>query len=172
MQMASQQQPDQYPVAGNTAMTVREPIQYPEERIVHPQAKPVTVTVPATTTSANNNRIDLLLKSFVEGKDFIKLPQGQKVLLKSACYKIINFYNMRVKIDLIDKKIEPSSDLVAYTVSVKLVSEEGSVEFEALASANSNEKRFKNGGITNDSTVIVMAQSRGLRTCARWLLYR
>lgn len=184
-------------VNGNTAMAtqkqeVHDVIKIPNERYINnnssmqrPTIATVNNTKSAVKTEENkaaaaavfnsrprvNGNVEDLLRSFVEGKDFIKLPQGQKVLLKTACYKIINFYNMRVTIDLIDKKIEPSSDFIAYTVSVKLVNEEGSVMFEALASANSLEKRFKTGGIANDSTVIVMAQSRGLRTCARWLLH-
>lgn len=162
--------PSERYVSRNNDVTVsnNKPVVKAEEK---KEAAAAIFTSKPRKIASNGISVEELLSSFVEGKDFIKLPQGQKVLLKNACYKIINCYNMRIKIELVDKKIEPSSDLIAYTVSVKLVNEEGTVQFEALASANSSEKRFKTGGIANDSTVIVMAQSRGLRTCARWLLH-
>mgnify|MGYP003307082662 CR=1 FL=1 len=113
------------------------------------------------------------LNTLVEGKDYGYLPNVPKpVLLKQGALRILQFLRCTYTVALVDKTIIPTENLIAYTVSVTIVTAEGQQICQALGSTNSRESKFVKSGYSADNMLITMATKRALVSAVKEIINR
>lgn len=111
------------------------------------------------------------LSTLVEGKDFGHLPNVPKpVLFKQGALKILKFFKCRKTMQLVDKTISATDQLIAYTVLVSVINIDGDIVSQALGSANTHESKFAKSGMSADTMLVNMAAKRALIEAVKELM--
>lgn len=117
------------------------------------------------------NELSNFLSTLVEGKDFGHLPNVQKpVLFKQGALKILKFFKYRKTMQLVDKTISATNQLIAYTVLVSVINIDGDIVSQALGSANTHESKFIKNGMSADTMLVNMAAKRALIEAVKELM--
>ena len=117
------------------------------------------------------NELSNFLSTLAEGKDFGYLPNVQKpVLFKQGALKILKFFKYRKTMQLVDKTISATNQLIAYTVLVSVINIDGDIVSQALGSANTHESKFMKSGMSADTMLVNMAAKRALIEAVKELM--
>ena len=118
-----------------------------------------------------HEELNSFLKKLVPGKDFGNIPNvKQPILFKAGAQKILKFLGYRYSPQLVDKTIDASTSLLAYTVKVSILDKDGNTIVESLGSANSCESKFASRGLSSDNMLVEMAVKRALITGVREII--
>ena len=71
---------------------------------------------------------------------------------------------------MLDKTVDVANGFLGYTVKVSITDSNGEVVAEALASANSQEKKFVDKGLSSDSMLVGIASKRALVQAVKAIL--
>lgn len=125
---------------------------------------------PIATT---HEELNSFLKKLIPGKDYGNIPNVKKpILFKTGAQKILRFLDYRYSPQLVDKTIDVSSNLLAYTVKVSIIDKDSTIIVETLGSANSCESKFASRGLSSDNMLVEMAVKRALVTGVKEIISR
>lgn len=122
--------------------------------------------------SANTyEKMQAAAKMLVAGQDYtqIKGIRGN-VLLKSGALKLLRLSGCQYRYAMVDKTVDVAQAYIGYTVMATIVDANGEVVAEALASANSLEKKFADRGLSSDSMLVGIASKRALVLAVKAIL--
>lgn len=145
-------------VSGKTAEN-----QAPVSR-VEPQQK-------VNASASTHEKMQAAAKMLVAGQDYtqIKGIRGN-VLLKSGALKLLRLSGCQYRYAMVDKTVDVAQAYIGYTVQATIVDANGEVVAEALASANSLEKKFADRGLSSDSMLVGIASKRALVLAVKAIL--
>lgn len=135
---------------------------------------PVSYVEPQKQTNASANtyaKMQAAAKMLISGKDYTQI-KGIKgnVLLKQGALKLLRLSGCSHTYTMVDKTIDVANGFLGYTVKTTIVDADGVVVAEALASANTLEKKFADKGFAADSMLIGMASKRALVLAVKEML--
>lgn len=123
--------------------------------------------------SVSSNAVSTAISLLVKDKDYGYVSGiSGAILFKTGAIKIIRHFNLRVQESLLDKAVDIEHGYIGYTIKVSLVDEDGCIVTEAIASANSMEKKFAKNGLGGDSMLPSIAAKRALINAAKFLINR
>ena len=116
-------------------------------------------------------KIKNAVKGLVLGIDYgpIKGIKGN-ILFKKGALKLLRLCGYKHSDQLLDKTVDVANGFIGYTCKVVILDENGEPIAEALASANSKEKKFEDKGFSSDSMLVTMAEKRALIQAVKELL--
>ena len=111
------------------------------------------------------------VKELVLGVDYgpVKGIKG-KILFKKGALKLLQLCNYKHCDTLLDKTVDIANGFIGYTCKVVIIDENGEPIAEAIASANSKERKFEDKGFSSDSMLVSMAEKRALISAVKELL--
>lgn len=135
---------------------------------------PVSRVEPLKQTNASANtyeKMQAAAKMLISGKDYAQI-KGIKgdVLLKSGALKLLRLSGCSHTYTMVDKTIDVANGFLGYTVKTTIMDADGVIVAEALASANTLEKKFADKGFAADSMLIGMASKRALVLAVKEML--
>lgn len=135
---------------------------------------PVNRVEPSNNSNASANtheKMQAAAQMLVAGQDYaqIKGIRGN-VLLKSGALKLLRLSGCQYRYAMVDKTIDVAQVYIGYTVKATIVDGNGEVVAEALASANSHEKKFADRGMSSDSMLVGIASKRALVQAVKAIL--
>ena len=116
-------------------------------------------------------KIKNAVKDLVLGIDYgpIKGIKGN-ILFKKGALKLLRLCGYKHSDQLLDKTVDVANGFIGYTCKVVILDENGEPIAEAIASANSKEKKFEDKGFSSDSMLVTMAEKRALIQAVKELL--
>ena len=116
-------------------------------------------------------KIKNAVKGLVLGIDYgpIKGIKGN-ILFKKCALKLLQLCGYKHSDQLLDKTVDVANGFIGYTCKVVILDENGEPIAEAIASANSKEKKFEDKGFSSDSMLVTMAEKRALIQAVKELL--
>ena len=185
VQAAAQAEGNDYQTNG-TAALAQNPVEIqgvaearPELKIVGSGKKaenqaPVSHVEPSNNSNASANtyaKMQAAAKMLVAGQDYAQI-KGIKgnVLLKSGALKLLRLSGCSHTYTMVDKTIDVANGFLGYTVKTTIMDADGVIVAEALASANTLEKKFADKGFAADSMLIGMASKRALVLAVKEML--
>lgn len=116
-------------------------------------------------------KIKNAIKELVLGVDYgpVKGIKGN-ILFKKGALKLLQLCNYKHCDTLLDKTVDVANSFISYTCKVVIIDENGEPIAEAIASANSKEKKFEDKGFSSDSMLVTMAEKRALISAIKELL--
>ena len=116
-------------------------------------------------------KIKNAVKGLVLGIDYgpIKGIKGN-ILFKKGALKLLRLCGYKHSDQLLDKTVDVANGFIGYTCKVVILDENGEPIAEAIASANSKEKKFEDKGFSSDSMLVTMAEKRALIQAVKELL--
>lgn len=139
-------------------------VNQPSTSLVEPQNN--------NNASANTHeKMQAAAKMLVAGQDYtqIKGIRGN-VLLKSGALKLLRLSGCQYRYAMVDKTVDVAQAYIGYTVMATIIDANGEVVAEALASANSQEKKFVDKGLSSDSMLVGIASKRALVLAVKAIL--
>lgn len=135
---------------------------------------PVSHVEPQNNSNASANtheKMQAAAQMLVAGQDYtqIKGIRGN-VLLKSGALKLLRLSGCQYRYAMVDKTVDVAQAYIGYTVMATIVDANGEVVAEALASANSLEKKFADRGLSSDSMLVGIASKRALVLAVKAIL--
>ena len=111
------------------------------------------------------------IKELVLGVDYgpVKGIKGN-ILFKKGALKLLQLCGYKHSDQLLDKTVDVANGFIGYTCKVVILDENGEPIAEAIASANSKEKKFEDKGFSSDSMLVTMAAKRALIQAVKELL--
>ena len=111
------------------------------------------------------------VKELVLGVDYgpVKGIKGN-ILFKKGALKLLQLCNYKHCDTLLDKTIDVANGFIGYTCKVVIIDENGEPIAEAIASANSKERKFEDKGFSSDSMLVSMGEKRALISAVKELL--
>ena len=92
------------------------------------------------------------------------------ILFKKGALKLLRLCGYKHSDQLLDKTVDVANGFLGYTCKVVILDENGEPIAEAIASANSKEKKFEDKGFSSDSMLVTMAEKRALIQAVKELL--
>ena len=92
------------------------------------------------------------------------------ILFKKGALKLLQLCNYKHCDTLLDKTVDIANGFIGYTCKVVIIDENGEPIAEAIASANSKERKFEDKGFSSDSMLVSMAEKRALISAVKELL--
>ena len=92
------------------------------------------------------------------------------ILFKKGALKLLRLCEYKHSDQLLDKTVDVANGFLGYTCKVVILDENGEPIAEAIASANSKEKKFEDKGFSSDSMLVTMAEKRALIQAVKELL--
>lgn len=92
------------------------------------------------------------------------------ILFKKGALKLLRLCGYKHSDQLLDKTVDVANGFIGYTCKVVILDENGEPIAEAIASANSKEKKFEDKGFSSDSMLVTMAEKRALIQAVKELL--
>lgn len=92
------------------------------------------------------------------------------ILFKKGALKLLRLCGYKHSDQLLDKTVDVANGFIGYTCKVVILDENGKPIAEAIASANSKEKKFEDKGFSSDSMLVTMAEKRALIQAVKELL--
>ena len=116
-------------------------------------------------------KIKNAVKGLVLGIDYgpIKGIKGN-ILFKKGALKLLRLCGYKHSDQLLEKTVDVANGFIGYTCKVVILDENGEPIAEAIASANSKEKKFEDKGFSSDSMLVTMAEKRALIQAVKELL--
>ena len=116
-------------------------------------------------------KIKNAIKELVLGVDYgpVKGIKGN-ILFKKGALKLLQLCNYKHCDTLLDKTVDVANGFIGYTCKVVIIDENGEPIAEAIASANSKERKFEDKGFSSDSMLVSMAEKRALISAVKELL--
>lgn len=116
-------------------------------------------------------KIKNAVKELVLGVDYgpVKGIKGN-ILFKKGALKLLQLCNYKHCDTLLDKTVDVANGFIGYTCKVVIIDENGEPIAEAIASANSKERKFEDKGFSSDSMLVSMAEKRALINAVKELL--
>ena len=116
-------------------------------------------------------KIKNAVKELILGVDYgpVKGIKGN-ILFKKGALKLLQLCNYKHCDTLLDKTVDIANGFIGYTCKVVIIDENGEPIAEAIASANSKEKKFEDKGFSSDSMLVTMAEKRALIQAVKELL--
>ena len=116
-------------------------------------------------------KIKNAVKELILGVDYgpVKGIKGN-ILFKKGALKLLQLCNYKHCDTLLDKTVDVANSFIGYTCKVVIIDENGEPIAEAIASANSKEKKFEDKGFSSDSMLVTMAEKRALISAIKELL--
>lgn len=116
-------------------------------------------------------KIKNAIKELVLGVDYgpVKGIKGN-ILFKKGALKLLQLCNYKHCDTLLDKTVDVANGFIGYTCKVVIIDENGEPIAEAIASANSKERKFEDKGFSSDSMLVSMAEKRALTQAVKELL--
>ena len=116
-------------------------------------------------------KIKNAVKGLVLGIDYgpIKGIKGN-ILFKKGALKLLRLCGYKHSDQLLDKTVDVANGFIGYSCKVVILDENGEPIAEAIASANSKEKKFEDKGFSSDSMLVTMAAKRALIQAVKELL--
>lgn len=139
-------------------------VNQPSTSLVEPQNN--------NNASANTHeKMQAAAKMLVAGQDYTQI-KGIKgnVLLKSGALKLLRLSDCQYRYAMVDKTVDVAQAFIGYTVKITIFDANGEIVSEALASANSLEKKFADKGLSGDSMLVGMATKRALVQAVKAIL--
>ena len=135
---------------------------------------PVNRVEPPNNSNASATtyeKMQAAAKMLISGKDYAQI-KGIKgdVLLKSGALKLLRLSGCSHTYTMVDKTIDVANCFLGYTVKTTIMDADGVIVAEALASANTLEKKFADKGFAADSMLIGMASKRALVLAVKEML--
>ena len=118
-----------------------------------------------------NHKIKNAVEELVLGVDYgpVKGIKGN-ILFKKGALKLLQLCNYKHCDTLLDKTVDVANGFIGYTCKVVIIDENGEPIAEAIASANSKERKFEDKGFSSDSMLVSMAEKRALISAVKELL--
>ena len=91
-------------------------------------------------------------------------------LLKQGALKLLRLSDCNYSYAMLDKTVDVVNAYIGYTVKITIFDANGEIVSEALASANSLEKKFADKGLSGDSMLVGMATKRALVQAVKAIL--
>ena len=134
-------------------------------------SKPVEPSKNASPSVYTNHKIKNAVKELVLGADYgpVKGIKGN-ILFKKGALKLLRLCGYKHSDQLLDKTVDVANGFIGYTCKVVILDENGEPIAEAIASANSKEKKFEDKGFSSDSMLVTMAEKRALIQAVKELL--
>ena len=125
----------------------------------------------SNASSSTHEKMQAAAKMLVAGQDYtqIKGIRGN-VLLKSGALKLLRLSGCQYRYAMVDKTVDVAQAYIGYTVMATIIDANGEVVAEALASANSQEKKFADRGMSSDSMLVGIASKRALVLAVKAIL--
>ena len=116
-------------------------------------------------------KIKNAVKELILGVDYgpVKGIKGN-ILFKKGALKLLRLCGYKHSDQLLDKTVDVANGFLGYTCKVVILDENGEPIAEAIASANSKEKKFEDKGFSSDSMLVTMAEKRALIQAVKELL--
>ena len=116
-------------------------------------------------------KIKNAVKELILGVDYgpVKGIKGN-ILFKKGALKLLQLCNYKHCDTLLDKTVDIANGFIVYTCKVVIIDENGEPIAEAIASANSKERKFEDKGFSSDSMLVSMAEKRALISAVKELL--
>ena len=116
-------------------------------------------------------KIKEAVKALVLGTHYgpVKGIKGN-ILFKKGALKLLRLCGYKHSDQLLDKTVDVANGFIGYTCKVVILDENGEPIAEAIASANSKEKKFEDKGFSSDSMLVTMAEKRALIQAVKELL--
>ena len=116
-------------------------------------------------------KIKNAVKELILGVDYgpVKGIKGN-ILFKKGALKLLQLCNYKHCDTLLDKTVDIANGFIGYTCKVVIIDENGEPIAEAIASANSKERKFEDKGFSSDSMLVSMAEKRALTQAVKELL--
>lgn len=116
-------------------------------------------------------KIKNAVKELILGVDYgpVKGIKGN-ILFKKGALKLLQLCNYKHCDTLLDKTVDVANGFIGYTCKVVIIDENGEPIAEAIASANSKERKFEDKGFSSDSMLVSMAEKRALISAVKELL--
>ena len=135
---------------------------------------PVSRVEPPNNSNASATtyeKMQAAAKMLISGKDYAQI-KGIKgdVLLKSGALKLLRLSGCSHTYTMVDKTVDVANGFLGYTVKTTIMDADGVIVAEALASANTLEKKFADKGFAADSMLIGMASKRALVLAVKEML--
>lgn len=134
---------------------------------------PVSHAEPSNNSNAANTyaKMQAAAKMLVAGQDYAQI-KGIKgnVLLKQGALKLLRLSGCSYSYTMLNKTVDVAQAFIGYTVKVSITDSNGEIVSEALASANSLEKKFADKGLSGDSMLVGMATKRALVLAVKAIL--
>ena len=92
------------------------------------------------------------------------------ILFKKGALKLLRLCGYKHSDQLLEKTVDVANGFIGYTCKVVILDENGEPIAEAIASANSKEKKFEDKGFSSDSMLVTMAEKRALIQAVKELL--
>lgn len=129
---------------------------------------------PSNNSNASTNthaKMQAAAKMLVAGQDYTQI-KGIKgnVLLKQGALKLLRLSGCSHTYTMVDKTVDVANGFLGYTVKTTIMDSDGVIVAEALASANTLEKKFADKGFAADSMLIGMASKRALVLAVKEML--
>lgn len=134
-------------------------------------SKPVERFKNEGTSVCAYGKIKNAVKELVLGVDYgpVSGIKGN-LLFKKGALKLLQLCNYKHYDTLLDKTVDVANGFIGYTCKVVIIDENGEPIAEAIASANSKEKKFEDKGFSSDSMLVTMAEKRALIQAIKELL--
>lgn len=134
----------------------------------------VRLVEPSNNNNASANtheKMQAAAKMLISGKDYTQI-KGIKgnVLLKQGALKLLRLSGCNYSYAMLDKTVDVAQAYIGYTVMATIIDANGEVVAEALASANSQEKKFADRGMSSDSMLVGIASKRALVLAVKAIL--
>lgn len=118
-----------------------------------------------------NDKIKAAVRQLVFGTDYGNIPSIKgNILFKKGALKLLQLCNFKHHDTLLEKNVDVANGFIGYTVKVVILNENTEPIAEAIASANSKEKKFADKGFSSDYLLVNMAQKRALVQAVKELL--
>lgn len=144
-----------------------------QERITHSDdfSSPVEHSKNEPPSVNINQKIKNAVRELVLGLDYgpVSGIKGN-LLFKKGALKLLQLCNYKHCDTLLDKTVNVADGFIGYTCKVVILDENGEPIAEAIASANSKEKRFEGRGLSCDSMLVAMSEKRALIQAVKELL--
>lgn len=134
-------------------------------------SKPIEQQDNTSASVCTNDKIKAAVRQLVFGTDYGNIPTIKgNILFKKGALKLLQLCNFKHHDTLLEKNVDAAHEFIGYTVKVIIVDENGVPISEAIASANSKEKKFADKGFSSDYLLVNMAQKRALVQAVKELL--
>ena len=125
----------------------------------------------SNASATTYEKMQAAAKMLIAGQDYAQI-KGIKgnVLLKQGALKLLRLSGCQYSYAMLDKTVDVANGFLGYTVKVSITDSNGEVVAEALASANSQEKKFVDKGLSSDSMLVGIASKRALVQAVKAIL--
>lgn len=125
----------------------------------------------SNASATTYEKMQAAAKMLISGQDYTQI-KGIKgnVLLKQGALKLLRLSDCNYSYAMLDKTVDVVNAYIGYTVKIAIFDANGEIVSEALASANSLEKKFADKGLSGDSMLVGMATKRALVQAVKAIL--